>query len=504
MFPATRGKEDTAMLNPTSPLPLQDPTLFRQANYLDGKWVEADGGKTIVVKNPATGEAIGEVPAMGQAETRRAIEAANRAWPAWRAMLAKERAAILRKISDLMLANTEDLAVIMTAEQGKPLTESKGEIAYAASFIEWFAEEAKRVYGDTIPQNAKGRRILVLKEPIGVFAAITPWNFPAAMITRKAGPGWAAGCTGVIRPASQTPFSALALAVLAERAGMPPGVCNVLTGPSGPMGEELTANPLVRKLSFTGSTEVGAKLLAMCAPTIKKTSMELGGNAPFIVFDDADLDAAVVGAMGSKFRNTGQTCVCANRILVQDGVYEAFSAKLKIAVEAMKVGPGMEPGVSQGPLINPDAVKKVEEHIADALKRGASVVTGGHRHNLGGTFFEPTVLANVPQDAMIFHEETFGPVAPLFRFKTEEEAIRLANDTEFGLAAYFYARDVGRIFRVGEALEYGLIGINEGIISTAEAPFGGVKQSGLGREGSKYGIEEYLEIKYLAIGGIGT
>ena len=340
------------MLNPTSPLPLQDPTLFRQANYLDGKWVEADSGKTIVVKNPATGEAIGEVPAMGAVETRRAIEAANRAWPAWRAMLAKERGAILRKLSDLMLANTEDLAVIMTAEQGKPLSESKGEIAYAASFIDWFAEEGKRVYGDTIPQNAKGRRILVQKEPIGVFAAITPWNFPSAMITRKAGPGWAAGCTGVIRPASQTPFSALALAVLAERAGMPAGVCNVLTGPSGPMGEELTGNPLVRKLSFTGSTEVGAKLLAMCAPTIKKTSMELGGNAPFIVFDDADLDAAVVGAMGSKFRNTGQTCVCANRILVQEGVYDAFAAKLKAAVEAMKVGPGMEPGVSQGPLIN--------------------------------------------------------------------------------------------------------------------------------------------------------
>jgi succinate-semialdehyde dehydrogenase / glutarate-semialdehyde dehydrogenase len=492
------------MLNPTSPLPLQDPSLFRQANYLDGKWVEADGGKTLIVKNPATGEAIGEVPAMGEAETRRAIEAAARVLPIWRGMLAKERAAVLRKLNDLMLANTEDLAVIMTAEQGKPLSESKGEIAYAASFIEWFAEEGKRIYGDTIPQNAKGRRILVLKEPIGVFAAITPWNFPSAMITRKAGPGWAAGCTGVIRPASQTPFSALALAVLAERAGMPPGVCNVLTGPSGPMGEELTSNPLVRKLSFTGSTEVGAKLLAMCAPTIKKTSMELGGNAPFIVFDDADLDAAVTGAMASKYRNTGQTCVCANRLLVQDGVYDAFAAKLKAAVEAMKVGNGMEPGVSQGPLINAAAVQKVEEHIADALKRGASVVTGGHRHKLGGNFFEPTVLANVPKNAMIFKEETFGPVAPLFRFKTEEEAIKLANDTQFGLASYFYARDVGRIFRVAEALEYGIIGINEGIISTEVAPFGGVKASGLGREGSKYGIEDYLEIKYLAVGGIGT
>ncbi len=492
------------MLNPTSPLPLTDPTLFRQANYIDGKWIEADSGKTIIVKNPATGEAIGEVPAMGTAETKRAIEAANRAWPAWRAMLAKDRAAILRKLNDLMLANAEDLGVIMTAEQGKPLAESKGEIAYAASFIEWFAEEGKRIYGDTIPQNAKGRRIVVLKEPIGVFAAITPWNFPAAMITRKAGPGWAAGCTGVIRPASQTPFSALALAVLAERAGMPAGVCNVITGPSGPMGDELTSNPLVRKLSFTGSTEVGAKLMAMCAPTVKKTSMELGGNAPFIVFDDADLDAAVAGAMASKYRNAGQTCVCANRLLVQDGVYDAFAAKLKIAVEAMKVGNGMETGVTQGPLINADAVAKVEEHIADALKRGASVVTGGARHALGGNFFQPTILANVPNDAMIFREETFGPVAPLFRFKTEEEAIAMANDTEFGLASYFYARDIGRIFRVAEALEYGIIGINEGIISTEVAPFGGMKSSGLGREGSKYGIEDYLEIKYLAIGGIGT
>jgi succinate-semialdehyde dehydrogenase / glutarate-semialdehyde dehydrogenase len=492
------------MLNPTSPLPLRDPTLFRQANCIDGKWVQADSGKTIVVKNPATGEAIGEVPALSATETRRAIEAAHRAQPGWRAMLAKDRAVILRKINDLMLENAEDLAVIMTAEQGKPLSESKGEITYAANFIEWFAEEGKRIYGDTIPQNAKGRRILVLKEPIGVFAAITPWNFPAAMITRKAGPGWAAGCTGVIRPASQTPFSALALAVLAERAGMPPGVCNVITGPSGETGAELTSNPLVRKLTFTGSTEVGAKLLAQCAPTIKKTSMELGGNAPFIVFDDADLDAAVTGAMASKYRNTGQTCVCANRILVQDGVYDAFAAKLKAAVEAMKVGNGMEPGVSQGPLINADAVKKVEEHIADALKRGASVVTGGKRHSLGGNFFQPTVLANVPKDAMIFREETFGPVAPLFRFKTEEEAIKLANDTEFGLASYFYARDVGRIFRVAEALEYGIIGINEGIISTEVAPFGGMKSSGLGREGSKYGIEDYLEIKYLALGGIGT
>jgi succinate-semialdehyde dehydrogenase/glutarate-semialdehyde dehydrogenase len=487
-----------------SRLPLKDPELFRQANYIDGAWVQADSGKVLEVRNPANGELVGTVPAMGQAETRRAIEAANAAQPAWRAMLAKDRSAILRRLFDLMIANTDDLAAIMTAEQGKPLAESKGEIAYAASFIEWFAEEAKRVYGQTIPQNMKGRRIIVTKEPIGVFAAITPWNFPAAMITRKTGPGWAAGCTGVIRPASQTPFSALALAVLAERAGMPKGVCNIITGPSGPMGAELTANPIIRKLTFTGSTEVGRHLLAQCAQTVKKTSMELGGNAPFIVFDDADLDQAVLGAMASKYRNTGQTCVCANRLLVQDGVYDAFAAKLKVAVEALKVGNGMEPGVTQGPLINGEAVLKVEEHIADAVKRGASVVTGGKRHGNGGNFFEPTILANVPHDAMIFSEETFGPVAPLFRFKTEEEAIRLANDTPFGLAAYFYARDIGRIFRVAEGIESGMIGINEGIISTEVAPFGGVKESGLGREGSLYGIEEYLEVKYLALGGIGT
>ncbi|WP_043362321.1 NADP-dependent succinate-semialdehyde dehydrogenase [Belnapia sp. F-4-1] len=492
------------MLDTLAKLPLKDPELFRQANCIDGQWVQADSGKTIAVRNPSTGEVVGHVPALGAAETRRAIEAAHRAQPAWRAMLAKDRAAILRRLFDLMLENTDDLAAIMTAEQGKPLSESKGEIAYAASFLEWFAEEAKRVYGETIPQNAKGRRIIVTKEPIGVFAAITPWNFPAAMITRKTGPGWAAGCTGVIRPASQTPFSALALAVLAERAGMPPGVCNVITGPSGETGKELTSNPLVRKLTFTGSTDVGRILLQQCAPTIKKTSMELGGNAPFIVFDDADLDAAVQGAMASKYRNTGQTCVCANRILVQDGVYDAFAEKLKSAVEALKVGDGMEPGVTQGPLINEDAVKKVEEHIGDALQKGARVVTGGKRHARGGNFFEPTILANVPHEAMIFTEETFGPVAPLFRFKTEEEAVALANDTPFGLAAYFYARDVGRIFRVAEALEAGMVGINEGLISTEVAPFGGVKQSGLGREGSNLGIEEYLEVKYLALGGIGT
>jgi succinate-semialdehyde dehydrogenase/glutarate-semialdehyde dehydrogenase len=492
------------MLDATVKLPLKDPELFRQANLIGGKWVPADSGKTIAVRSPSTGEVVGHVPAMSAAETRRAIEAAHAAFAGWRAMLAKDRSAILRRLNDLMLANADDLAAIMTAEQGKPLAESKGEIAYAASFIEWFAEEGKRLYGDTIPQNAKGRRIIVQKEPIGVFAAITPWNFPAAMITRKTGPGWAAGCTGVIRPASQTPFSALAIGVLAERAGMPPGVCNIITGPSGDTGKELTGNPLVRKLTFTGSTDVGRILLAQCAPTIKKTSMELGGNAPFIVFDDADLDAAVQGAMASKYRNTGQTCVCANRILVQDGVYDAFSQKLKAAVDALKVGDGMEPGVTQGPLINADAVKKVEEHIADALSKGASVIAGGKRHSRGGNFFEPTILANVPHEAMMFREETFGPVAPLFRFKTEEEAVKLANDTPFGLAAYFYARDIGRIFRVAEALESGIIGINEGIISTEVAPFGGVKESGLGREGSKYGIEEYVEVKYLALGGIGT
>jgi len=490
------------MLDATAKLPLKDPSLFREANLINGEWVQADSGKTTAVRNPATGEVIGHVPAMGTAETRRAIEAAHAAFAAWRRMLAKERAAILRRLHDLMHANADDLAAIMTAEQGKPLAEAKGEVTYSASFLEWFAEEAKRVYGDTIPHNAQGRRVIVLKEPIGVFAAITPWNFPSAMITRKAGPGWAAGCTGVIRPASQTPFSALALGVLAERAGMPPGVCNVITGPASETGAELTSNPLVRKFSFTGSTEVGRKLLAQCAATVKKTSMELGGNAPFLVFDDADLDAAVQGVMASKYRNTGQTCVCANRILVQAGVYDAFAAKLKVAVEGLKVGNGMEPGVTQGPLINADAVAKVEEHIADATSKGASVLTGGKRHVHGGNFFEPTILTGVKADALCFREETFGPVAPLFRFETEEEGLRLANDSEFGLAAYFYARDVGRIFHVAEALESGIIGINEGIISTEVAPFGGVKQSGLGREGSKYGIEDYLEIKYLAMGGL--
>jgi len=492
------------MLNQIAPLPLKDPSLFRQANHIDGKWVAAASGATIAVKNPATGELLGTVPALTATETRAAIAAAHRAQPGWRAHTGKERATLLRRLNDLMLANADDLAIIMTAEQGKPLAESWGEIAYAASFIEWFAEEGKRIYGDTIPQNVRGRRIIVQKEPIGVFAAITPWNFPAAMITRKTGPGWAAGCTGVVRPASQTPFSALAIAVLAERAGFPPGVCNVITGPAAETGGELSSNPLVRKLTFTGSTEVGAKLLAQCAPTVKKTSMELGGNAPFIVFDDADLDEAVKGAMASKYRNTGQTCVCANRFLVQDGVYDVFAAKLVAAVEKLKVGNGMEPGVTQGPLINAAAVAKVEEHIADALAHGASVASGGKRHALGGNFFEPTVLLDVPTTAEIFREETFGPVAPLIRFKTEAEAIGMANDTEFGLASYFYARDVGRIFRVAEALEYGIVGINEGLISTEVAPFGGMKSSGLGREGSKYGIEDYLEIKYLCLGGIGA
>jgi succinate-semialdehyde dehydrogenase/glutarate-semialdehyde dehydrogenase len=491
------------MLNPTSPLKLADPDLLRQANLINGEWVQSDSGKTAPVRNPANGELVGEVPVMGQAETRRAIDAAFEAQKAWRKLTAKERQKPLRRLFDLMLENQEDLAVIMTAEQGKPLAESRGEIAYAASFIEFFAEEAKRVYGDTIPQHLPGRRIIVQKEPIGVFAAITPWNFPAAMITRKAGPGWAAGCAGVIRPATQTPFSALALGVLAERAGLPAGICNILTGPATGIGEEMTSNPKVRKLTFTGSTGVGAKLLAQCAPTIKKTSMELGGNAPFIVFDDADLDEAVKGALASKYRNTGQTCVCANRLLVQDGVYDRFVDKLTTAVRALKVGNGMDEGITQGPLINADALAKVEAHVEDALAKGAHIITGGKRHALGGNFYEPTILGDVPRSADIFRDETFGPVAPLFRFHTEDEAVEMANDTEFGLAAYFYTRDVGRVFRVAEAIEAGIIGINEGIISTEVAPFGGVKSSGLGREGSKYGIEDYLEIKYLCLGGIG-
>ena len=486
----------------TTSLNLKDPGLLRQAMLIDGEWVQADSGQTIEVRNPATGELVARVPNGGAAETKRAIAAAERAMVGWRKVLPKERSKVLRTLYDLMLSHIDDLALIMTAEQGKPLVEARGEIVYAAGFIEWFAEEAKRVYGDIIPPNVDGRRILVQKAPIGVFAAITPWNFPSAMITRKAGPGWAVGCAGVIKPASQTPMSALALAVLAERAGLPKGVCNVVTGAARAIGGELTASPVVRKLSFTGSTEVGAQLLAQCAPTIKKTSMELGGNAPFIVFDDADVDAAVKGAIAAKYRNTGQACVAANRILVQSGIYDAFARKLADATAALKVGNGLHDGVVLGPLINEDAVKKVEEHIADAKAKGAKVATGGQRHKLGGSFFEPTVLTDVPHDALIFSDETFGPVAPLFRFETEDEAIALANDTPFGLASYIYARDIGRIFRVVERLEFGMVGVNEGMISTEVAPFGGVKTSGLGREGSKYGIEDYLEIKYVALGGL--
>jgi len=486
----------------TTSLNLKDPGLLRQAMLIDGEWVQADSGQTIEVRNPATGELVARVPNGGAAETKRAIAAAERAMVGWRKVLPKERSKVLRTLYDLMLSHIDDLALIMTAEQGKPLVEARGEIVYAAGFIEWFAEEAKRVYGDIIPPNVDGRRILVQKAPIGVFAAITPWNFPSAMITRKAGPGWAVGCAGVIKPASQTPMSALALAVLAERAGLPKGVCNVVTGAARAIGGELTASPVVRKLSFTGSTEVGAQLLAQCAPTIKKTSMELGGNAPFIVFDDADVDAAVKGAIAAKYRNTGQACVAANRILVQSGIYDAFARKLADATATLKVGNGLHDGVVLGPLINEDAVKKVEEHIADAKAKGAKVATGGQRHKLGGSFFEPTVLTDVPHDALIFSDETFGPVAPLFRFETEDEAIALANDTPFGLASYIYARDIGRIFRVVEQLEFGMVGVNEGMISTEVAPFGGVKTSGLGREGSKYGIEDYLEIKYVALGGL--
>jgi succinate-semialdehyde dehydrogenase/glutarate-semialdehyde dehydrogenase len=481
---------------------LSDVKLFRQSCYVDGAWVNARGGATINVDNPATGEIVGTVPKFGVAETRDAIEAANRAFPEWRRKTAKERAAVLRRWFELMIANTDDLAKLMTTEQGKPLVESRGEVAYAGAFLEWFGEEAKRIYGDTIPGHQPDKRIVVIKQPIGVAACITPWNFPLAMITRKAGPAIAAGCTVVLKPASQTPFSALALAELAERAGLPKGVFNVVTGSAGEIGGELTANPIVRKLSFTGSTEVGKVLMAQCAQTVKKISLELGGNAPFIVFDDADLDAAVDGAIASKYRNTGQTCVCVNRIYVQDGVYDAFAQKLADSVKKLKPAPGLEPGATQGPLIDDKAVAKVEEHIRDAVEKGARVVVGGHRHALGGRFFEPTVLADVAPGALMAREETFGPVAPLFRFKTEEDAITQANDTEFGLAAYFYGRDIGRVWRVAEGLESGMVGINTGLISTEVAPFGGVKESGLGREGSKYGIEEFLEVKYLCLGGI--
>ncbi|HMW42350.1 NADP-dependent succinate-semialdehyde dehydrogenase [Plasticicumulans sp.] len=481
-------------------MPLKDPTLFRERCPIGGEWQGADDGATIAVTDPATGARLGTIPKMGAVETRRAVAAAAAALPAWKALTAKERAGRLRKWFELLMANQEDLAQLMTAEQGKPLAESRGEIGYAASFIEWFAEEGKRIYGDTIPAHAADKRIVVLKEPIGVCAAITPWNFPAAMITRKAGPALAAGCTMVLKPASQTPYSALALAVLAERAGIPAGVLNVVTGSAGEIGGELTANPVVRKLSFTGSTEIGCQLMAQCAPTVKKVSLELGGNAPFIVFDDADLDAAVDGAIASKYRNAGQTCVCANRLLVQDGVYEAFAEKLAAKVAQLKVGPGTGDGVTIGPLIDDKAVAKVEELLGDALGKGAKLVTGGQRHALGGSFFEPTLVTGVTPAMRMAKEEIFGPVAPLFRFSTEAEAIAMANDTEFGLAAYFYARDLGRVWRVGEALEYGIVGINTGLISTEVAPFGGVKHSGTGREGSKYGIEDYLEIKYLCMG----
>jgi succinate-semialdehyde dehydrogenase / glutarate-semialdehyde dehydrogenase len=481
---------------------LKDSKLFQQSNYIDGTWVNAKSGATISVDNPATGEIVGTVPKCGAAETRTAIEAADKALPAWRKKTAKERAAIVRRWYELMLENQEDLARLMTIEQGKPLTESTGEVLYAASFLEWFAEEAKRVYGDTIPGHQADKRIVVIKQPIGVVACITPWNFPLAMITRKAGPALASGCTVVLKPASQTPFSALALAELAQRAGAPKGVLNVITGSASEIGAEMTSNPIVKKVSFTGSTEVGKLLMEQCSRTVKKVSLELGGNAPFIVFDDADIDAAVEGAMASKYRNTGQTCVCVNRIYVQDSVYDSFAQKLSAAVSRLSPMNGLEPGATQGPLIDDKAVLKVEEHIQDATTKGAKVVVGGQRHERGGRFFQPTVLVDVTSSMMVAREETFGPVAPLFRFKTEEEAIAMANDTEFGLAAYFYGRDIGRVWRVAEALESGMVGVNTGLISTEVAPFGGVKESGLGREGSKYGIDEYLEIKYLCLGGI--
>jgi len=484
----------------SSTLDLKDPTLLRQQAYIDGKWVDADSRETIDVTNPATGAKIGTVPKMGTAETRRAIAAAAAALPAWAKKTAKERAAILRKWYDLMLAHQEDLAVLMTAEQGKPLAESKGEILYSASFIEWFGEEGKRIYGDLIPGHQPDKRIMVMRQPVGVVAAITPWNFPSAMIARKVAPALAAGCTFVCKPATQTPYSAFAMAELAARAGVPPGVLNILTGGSSEIGAELTSNPTVRKLTFTGSTEVGKKLMAQCAGTLKRLSMELGGNAPFIVFDDADLDAAVAGAIASKYRNTGQTCVCANRLLVQSGVYEAFTRKLVDAVSKLRVGDGLKGATDQGPLIDDKALAKVEEHISDAVSKGAKVAFGGKRHALGGTFFEPTVLTGVTPSMAVAREETFGPVAPLFRFETEAEAIRMANDTEFGLACYFYTKDLSRSWRVSEALEYGIVGLNTGLISTEVAPFGGVKESGFGREGSRYGILDYTELKYVCAG----
>ncbi len=482
---------------------LQDAKLLRDKAYIDGEWTGAEGGRTFAVTDPADGAEIVSVPDMGAAETRRAIEAAERAWPAWRAKTAKERAALLRAWFDLIMANQEDLAVLMTKEQGKPLAESRGEVAYGASFVEWFAEEGKRVYGETIPQHQADKRILVIKQPVGVCAAITPWNFPIAMITRKCAPAMAAGCPVVVKPAEDTPLCALALAELAERAGIPAGVFNLVTS-SDPaaVGGEMTSSPIVRKVSFTGSTEVGKLLMEQSASTVKKISLELGGNAPFIVFDDADIDAAVEGAIASKFRNMGQTCVCANRIFVQDGVYDEFTARLAEKVAGFKVGPGLEEGVVQGPLINPQAIEKVEAHIADAVGKGAKVAVGGARHKLGGTYFEPTVLTDMSTDMQIMREETFGPVAPVWRFEDEDDVIRMANDTVYGLAAYFYARDLGRVWRVAEGLEYGMVAINSGILSTEVAPFGGMKESGIGREGSHHGIDEYLEIKYLLMAGI--
>jgi succinate-semialdehyde dehydrogenase/glutarate-semialdehyde dehydrogenase len=481
---------------------LKDSKLLREQCFIDGSWMGADNGGALDVKNPATLSKLGSIPNMGAAETRRAIAAAAAALPAWKARTAKERAVILRRWFDLMLEHQDDLATLMTAEQGKPLAESKVEIQYAASFIEWFAEEAKRLYGDIIPGHQNDKRIMVLRQPVGVVAAITPWNFPAAMITRKAGPALAAGCTLVCKPATQTPYSAFALAELADRAGVPKGVFNVITGSAAAIGGEMTANPTVRKLTFTGSTEVGKKLMAQCAGTVKKLSLELGGNAPFIVFDDADLDAAVLGALASKYRNTGQTCVCANRLLIQAGVYDEFAKKLKSAVAQLRVGDGLAGATDQGPLIDAKAVAKVEEHIADALAQGAKVLLGGKRHALGGSFFEPTILTDVTPKMLVAREETFGPVAPLFKFSTEAQAIAMANDTEFGLAAYVYTRDLARSWRVSEAVEYGIVGLNTGIISTESAPFGGVKESGTGREGSKYGILDYTEIKYICVGGI--
>lgn len=481
---------------------LKDPSLLRQQAFVGGAWCDADDGQTIAVINPANGETVASVPHMGAAETKRAIDAANAAWPAWRKLPAKERAAILRKWNDLMLENADDLALLMTLEQGKPLAEAKGEVAYAASYFEWFGEEAKRVAGETLASPWPDKRIVVTKEPIGVCAAITPWNFPAAMITRKVAPALAAGCPIVLKPAELTPLSALALAVLAERAGVPKGVFSVVIGDSKAIGGEMTGNPLVRKLSFTGSTAVGRLLMEQCAPTVKKISLELGGNAPFIVFDDADLDAAVEGAIASKFRNAGQTCVCANRLYVQDGVYDEFARKLAVAVGKLKVGDGREEGVTQGPLIEEKAVRKIEQHIEDAQAKGAKLLLGGKRHALGHSFFEPTVLTDVTSDMLVAHEETFGPLAPLFRFKTEDDVIAMANDTEFGLASYFYARDIGRVWRVAEAIESGMVGVNTGIISTEVAPFGGVKQSGLGREGSTYGMDDYLVVKYICMGGM--